>query len=963
MAGAWRNGAMAKRRRLIAKPRQRTSRLWLWLGLAAGAAAGLGVALAGLVVATGVGAAIAFNVAATFLTDLPPVDEIAAVGGQLFQTTTISDRRGRPLGELLGEGRRRVVPPEDIPQVVKIAVVAAEDATFYDNPGVEVRAIARAFWNNWRGGEVVSGASTITQQLVKNALLTPEETYERKLREAVLAWQISQRFSKDEILGLYLNQNHYGGLTYGVAAAAETYFDKDLADVTLAEAAMLVGLLPAPSLHNPHVDPQAARREQLRVLAAIARHGLAAPGAVAAAREEEVQIAPPRETASPAPHFLDYVVRDLQERYGPEISRQGWEVTTTLDLDLQAAADAAVREHVATLADRDVTNGALVAVRPATGEILAMVGSLDFNDEAIDGQVNVTTALRQPGSAFKLFTYASALEQGYSPATMLLDIPTTVPIAGQEPYRPRNYDRKFRGPVSLRTALGSSLNIPAVRTQLFAGLDATLDLAGRLGITSLTDRSRIGPALALGSNEVRLLELTGAYAAVANGGRRVTPAAVLCIRDARGLIVEQLGDGCSLAADASPLELGRVPLSERALAPDIAYLMTSILADRAAREPGFGRVRELLDLADRQAAVKTGTTENTRDALTVGFTPQLAAGVWVGNADGTPMDDVTGARGAGPIWRRFMDHAHAGLDIVDWTRPPAVIEQEVDALSGLLPSPFTPETRQEEFAPGTVPTQRDVIHQPFRIHVPSGLLATPDSPPDEVEEQVFVVLPTEAAAWQRGVDEDSPYRLPPDTFAGGAAPHVATAEGADARISAPAEGQAVRTILEIFGTAGIGGFVSSDLHYGVGPAPGAWTRIGSPLDAPRVDEQLGAVDTIQLPDGTYTLRLTVRAADGGAEIAFRRFLVDNTPPVVEVVGLGADAGAPAGTVPLGAAVEDAGGVAGVEFLVDGASVGTARFAPYQVVWSSEPGEHEVVAVATDRAGNTTASAPVTFRAG
>ena len=954
---------MAKRRRLSAKPRQRSNRIWLWLALAASGLVGLGAALVAVVVATGVGIAVAVNVASTFLTDLPPVDQISTVGGQLFQTTTIHDRRGRPLGELLGEGRRRLVPPEDIPQVVKIAVVAAEDATFYDNPGVEVRAILRALWNNWRGGEVVSGASTITQQLVKNALLTPEETYERKLREAVLAWQISQRFSKDEILGLYLNQNHYGGLTYGIAAAAETYFDKDLADVTLAEAAMLVGLLPAPSLHNPHVDPRAARREQLRVLAAIARHGLAPAGAVAAAREEDVQIAPPRETTSPAPHFLDFVVSDLQERYGPEISRQGWEVTTTLDLELQAAADTAVREHVATLADREVTNGALVAMRPATGEILAMVGSLDFNNEAIDGQVNVTTSLRQPGSAFKLFTYASAMEQGYSPATMLLDIPTTVPIAGQEPYRPRNYDRKFRGPVSLRTALGSSLNIPAVRTQLFAGLEATLDVADRLGITSLTDRSRIGPALALGSNEVQLLELTGAYATVANGGRRVTPSAVLCIRDARGLIVEQLGDGCSLTADRSPLALGRTPLTERVLNPEIAYLMTSILSDRVAREPGFGQVRELLDLTDRPAAVKTGTTENTRDALTVGFTPQLATGVWVGNADGTPMDDVTGARGAGPIWQRFMDHAHSGTDIVDWPRPPTVIEQEVDTVSGLLPSPFTPQTRMEEFASGTVPSQRDVVHQPFRIHVPTGLLATPDSPPDDVEEQVFVVLPTEAEAWQRGVDEDSPFRLPPDAFAGGSLSAVATAAGIDAHITVPAEGQAVRTIMEIFGTATLGGFVASELHYGVGPAPGAWTRIGSPLEAPRVEEQLGAVDTIQLPDGAYTLRLTVRAADGGAEIAFRRILVDNTPPAVEVVGVGADASVAAGSVPLAAEVEDAGGVASVEFRVDGALVGTARFAPYQVTWPSEPGEHEVVAIATDRAGNTTTSQPVTFRAG
>ena len=270
----------------------------------------------------------------------------------------------------------------------------------------------------------------------------------------------------------------------------------------------------------------------------------------------------------------------------------------------------------------------------------------------------------------------------------------------------------------------------------------------------------------------------------------------------------------------------------------------------------------------------------------------------------------------------------------------------------------------EEFAPGAVPAQRDVVHQPFRIHVPTGLLATPDSPSDEVEEQ-GLRGPADpkrrlgSAAWMK----TRRFGSRPTLSRAETASAAATAEGVGAQITAPAEGQAVRTIMEIFGTATIGGFVASELHYGVGPAPGAWTRIDSPVDAPRIDEQLGAVDTIQLPDGVYTLRLTVRAADGGAEIAFRRFLVDNTPPAVAVVGLGAETGAAAGTVPLGAAVEDAGGVAGVEFLVDGKSVGTARFAPYQVTWTSEPGEHEVVAVATDRAGNTTTSDPVVFRAG
>ena len=327
----------------------------------------------------------------------------------------------------------------------------------------------------------------------------------------MLAWQLSERFSKDEILGLYLNQNYYGSLSYGVAAAARTYFGKPLDQVTLAEAALLAGMLRSPSRDNPHVDPAAARRQQLRVLDRLQETGLASPARVEAARREVITIMPPQPAELQAPHFFRYVLDEVQARYGPDVSWQGWRIITTLDLDLQRHAETAAREHVATLADKTVTNAALVALRPDTGEILAMVGSLDFNDPEIDGQVNVTLALRQPGSSFKPITYASALQQGYTPATMLLDIPTIVPIVGQEPYAPRNYSERFSGPVSLRTALASSLNIPAVRTQLFAELPPTVALAEQLGITTLTDPSRIGPALALGSNEVRLLELTSAY--------------------------------------------------------------------------------------------------------------------------------------------------------------------------------------------------------------------------------------------------------------------------------------------------------------------------------------------------------------------------------------------------------------------------------------------------------------------
>ena len=930
---------------------------WLWL-LAGGAATSILAATLVLTViaASGVGAAAA--AASTLLTDVPEIDEILDVGSGLFQTTTIVDRRGRPLGELLGQGRRTLVPPEAIPADVKAAVIAAEDATFYENPGVELRAIVRALWQNFTGGEIVSGASTITQQLVKNVLLTPEETVERKVKEAVLAWQLSERFSKDEILGLYLNQNYYGSLSYGVAAAARTYFGKSLNDVTLAEAALLAGILRSPSTDNPHVDPAAARREQLRVLNRLEETGLAPPARVEAARREVITIMPPQPAEVRAPHFFRYVLDEVQARYGPDVSWQGWRIITTLDLDLQQHAETAAREHVAALADETVTNAALVALRPGTGEVLAMVGSLDFNDATIDGQVNVTLAPRQPGSAFKPITYASALQRGYTPATMLLDIPTIVPIVGQEPYAPRNYSERFSGPVSVRTALGSSLNIPAVRTQLFAGLVPTVDLAEQLGITTLTDPSRIGPALALGSNEVRLIELTSAYGVFANEGRAVAPTGILCILDARGRVIEQLGDdGCSARVRADVAEAPSRIAATQVISAGLAFLMTSILSDDEARVLGFGEVRRNLQLPGRAAAAKTGTTEDTRDALTVGYTPQLVTGVWVGNADGTPMDEVTGVRGAAPIWQRFMSAALEGQPALAWPQPATVAVQEIDALSGLLPSPFTPETREEFFLAGTVPVQRDMVHQPFDIHVPTGLLATPDTPLDEVEEQVFVVLPTEADEWQRTLPEDSPLRLPPEAFVAAVAPTGASERAA---ITRPVPLERVRSVLDIQGTAAGPLFAEFELRYGAGPAPGSWVRIGAVGVSPVTEEPLRAIDTSQLPDGPYTLRLVVRAANGREDLVFRRFVVDNTPPAVAVAGLANGDERPAGVLELRAALQDAGGLAAVAYEIDGEEIGEVQRAPYRLRWTAEPGTYTLRAIATDRAGNQTASDAVTF---
>ena len=438
----------------------------------------------------------------------------------------------------------------------------------------------------------------------------------------------------------------------------------------------------------------------------------------------------------------------------------------------------------------------------------------------------------------------------------------------------------------------------------------------------------------------------------------MTPTGILCILDARGRVIEQLGDdGCSARVLADVAEAPSRIAATQVISPGLAFLMTSILSDDDARVLGFGEVRRNLQLPGRPAAAKTGTTEDTRDALTVGYTPQLVTGVWVGNADGTPMDDVTGVRGAAPIWQRFMTAALEGQPAREWPQPATVAVQEIDALSGLLPSPYSPETREEFFLAGTVPAQRDMVHQAFEIHVPSGLLATPDTPRDEVEEQVFVVLPTEAEAWQRTLPEDSPLRLPPDAFVAAAPPTGASERAA---IASPAPMERVRSVLEIQGAASGPQFVDFEVRYGVGEAPGSWVRIGTVGVSPVTEGPLRAIDTSQLRDGPYTLRLAVRASNGREDLVFRRILVDNTPPAVAVAGLANGDERPAGTLELRAALQDAGGLAVVAYELDGEVIGEVHRAPYRLRWTAEPGTYTLRVIATDRAGNQTISDPVTF---
>jgi membrane peptidoglycan carboxypeptidase len=485
-----------------------------------------------------------------FTTELPAPEHLRARAA--LGSTRILDRRGRLLFEAPDPfaARRRALPLQEIPLALRQATIAVEDRDFYTNPGVDLRGILRAVWIDLRSGAAVAGGSTITQQLARGFLLDPalaqQRTLERKLREAVLALKLTASYPKDEILALYLNQTYYGGMAYGVETAAQRLFGKPARDLDLAECALLAGLPQAPSRYDPLANPQAALARQAEVLDAMVRAGYISAERAAAARAEPLRFTP-NDSAPRAPHFVRYVLDQLDARLGADVvARGGLTVTTTLDVDLNDAAQASLRRQLDLLStprdggpDHRARNGAVVVLEPNSGAILAMVGSPDFENAAIHGQVNATLASRQPGSAIKPLTYAAALERGWTPATTILDIPSSFTTREGRPYTPQNYDRAYHGPLALREALATSSNVAAVRVLDSIGVPALLDIAARLGIASLShDSGRYGLSLTLGGGEVTPLELTAAYAAFANGGRRVTPYAIVEIRDWRSEIVQ-----------------------------------------------------------------------------------------------------------------------------------------------------------------------------------------------------------------------------------------------------------------------------------------------------------------------------------------------------------------------------------------------------------------------------------------
>jgi len=677
---------------------------------------------------------------------LPDLDELPA---RLHTPSIhIEDRHGRLLYESIpeGDGRHTNLPIGKIPIALQQATIATEDRNFYKHPGVDVIGILRAFWINVRGGESLAGGSTITQQVARNLLFDLDERYERtlrrKLREAMLAWQLSRRYSKDDVLALYLNQMNYGGMLFGVEAAAQTYFGKPAAELDLAESALLAGIPQAPGLYNPLLDPEAAKERQMIVLNLMVEGGFISPeDAELAAGESLFYAAAPY--PMDAPHFVLWVRGQLDALLSPEAFSQSLIVRTTLDLDWQRHAERAVEQQLDrlhaggdTVLGHNVNNAALVAIDPNTGEILTMLGSPDYFDAANAGAINMALTPRQPGSALKPLIYAAAFNPDqhgelYTPATMILDVHTAFMTREGDAYIPSNYDLKVRGPVLVREALASSLNIPAVAALDHIGLDALFALSADLGITTFDDPDDYDLSIALGGGAVRLLELTGAYSAFANGGYRVDPYAIQAIYTVEG----------------ETLYVAEPSVKIRVLDERVAWLISDILSDNDARTPGFGPHSALK--LDRPAAVKTGTTSNFHDNWTVGYTPEVVTGVWVGNTSHEPMWDVTGLSGAAPIWHNFMRNVLSGSPESDFVPPSGLVQVEVCALSGLLPTEACPYRRLEWFITGTEPQEQDYVYRRVWLDTDTGLLADASTPPERRIQQTVLDLPPEAQPWAR----------------------------------------------------------------------------------------------------------------------------------------------------------------------------------------------------------------------
>lgn len=574
-------------------------------------------------------------------------------------STKIYDRNGNLLYKIYKNQNRTIVPLTQIPVHVRLATLAAEDAEFYTNPGFSIKGILRAIFQDVQTGSL-QGGSTITQQLVKNVLLSPEKSITRKIKEIVLSVEAEASYTKDQILEMYLNQISYGGTAYGIEEASELYFGKHVQDLDLAESAYLAGLPQSPTAFSPYgSNPELGFQRQREVLRLMVADKFITLNQDVAAEKETLTFRPVGVEIK-APHFVMYIRQLLVDKYGEDmVEKGGLEVTTSLDLPTQEMAEQVVKQQIASLKGLRVGNGAALVLNPQTGEILAMVGSADYFDTANDGQVNVTLRLRQPGSSIKVVNYAYALSKGgYTPATIINDSPVTYVSPGAPPYTPVNYDGQFKGNITLRNALAQSRNIPAIKVLSSYGVAKMVQEGKDMGITSWNDSSQYGLSLTLGGGAVTALDLARVYSTLANAGKRPDLMPILQIKDYKGHVLEK-----------------NSPVTTQVLDPRVAFLLTDILRDNNARSPEFGLNSSLVVRNHPEVAVKTGTSNDLRDNWTVGYSQKYLVLTWVGNNDNSPMSRIaSGITGAAPIWNKIMSEVLVNQPSIDWNIPGGVVK-------------------------------------------------------------------------------------------------------------------------------------------------------------------------------------------------------------------------------------------------------------------------------------------------
>lgn len=644
------------------------------------------------------------------------------------QTTQIFDRNGKLLYEMHGDKNRILVEFDEIPDNIKQATIAVEDKNFYKHVGFAPLRIVRAtIYNIFERatGTNLQGGSTITQQFVKNALLSPEQTFGRKIKELILSMEIEAMYSKDDILKMYLNEIPYGSNAYGVKVAAKTYFDKDLSEITLEEAATLAALPQAPTYYSPygdHKDELLARKDL--ILQLMADQGYITQEEADAAKKKKIVFSNNPYGSIEAPHFVMYVKQQLVNKYGEQMANEGGlKVYTTLDYELYKKAVAAIKNNESRLKRYGASNAALISVDPKTGQILSMVGSRDFFNQDIDGNVNVTTRARQPGSSFKPFAYATLFKkENWGPGSTIYDVKTD--FGGG--YVPHNYNYRYNGAVSIRWALGNSLNIPAVKALYIAGLDETLKTASDMGITTLTDRDRYGLSLVLGAGEVKPIEMAEAYSVFANNGVRKELSWFVKIEDSKGKVLDEYKDNPG----------------KQVIDPQIAYLINDILSDSRARTYTFGG-GAWLSIPGREVAAKTGTTNDSKDAWTVGYTPNLVTVVWGGNNDSTPMKNGSGYAVAAPIWDDYMTNALKEFPKENFTRPSGIKTVTIDAITGRKITSATTQKRTDIF-PSWYKAP-EVFGQPQEVKIDklSGKLATEYCPEELIETKIYSPITAE----------------------------------------------------------------------------------------------------------------------------------------------------------------------------------------------------------------------------